>query len=529
MPLPKPKKHSTPNQHGHIHLLIPIIVILIIAAIGTLLYQHSKAASITNADYFQSGVSGKCLDDWHDGTTEGTVVDSYVCNKTAAQQWTINSNGTIENANGKCLDNWKQSSTNGNAIKIYDCSATDKAQQWVLTGSVLKNPQTGKCIDDPAFSTTDGKPLELYTCNGGSNQKWTAVAASTTSTTPPPTTTTPPPTTSSNSGFITTSGTNMMLSGKVFKFIGFDFIPVGDCWSGTNMTTAQMDTFFSLLPKNSVARFTAPQDPTDSPALVESVVAAADKYGQHVIITLNDTNSDNQCDPLDVNSQYGSGKSVAYYTSQAQAGSQYMNWVKSVVTPLAKDPGVAVWEVANEPDHSGSTIYNGLTVAQLDTFLGNAATYVRSLDSNHLIGVAPADIGDMGGESNYETILKNMNVIDDHDYSWQNGQGEVDAEVPTLEAMSKATNKPWMMDEVGVPASLSGAGCTSSTPSWNSGAGLSTGARATYLMTKANDYFGSYGISGMDFWDYATSDSGCNYGMFSTDPMISDVQHYTIP
>ena len=185
------------NNRGHIHLILPLIAIVLIAVIGGVVYMHlSSAASITNADYMQSGVSGKCLDDWHDGSTEGTTVDSYVCNKTAAQQWTVNSNGTIENANGKCLDNWLQKDANGNPIKIYDCSATDKAQQWVLTGNILKNPESGKCIDDPAFSTTNGKPLELYTCNGGSNQKWTPVAVSgkTTGTGGTGTTPTPSPT-----------------------------------------------------------------------------------------------------------------------------------------------------------------------------------------------------------------------------------------------------------------------------------------------------------------------------------------------
>lgn len=134
---------------------------------------HASHAATVNY-VFRSGITGKCMDDWRRGSTNGTIVDLYGCNNTAAQEWSSNSNGTIENANGKCLDNWQKKNANGNPIKIYSCSSTDPAQQWRLTGNILKNPQTGKCVDDPASSTTNGKPLELYTCNGKKNQQWTA-------------------------------------------------------------------------------------------------------------------------------------------------------------------------------------------------------------------------------------------------------------------------------------------------------------------------------------------------------------------
>lgn len=195
------------NERGITHLLLPIIVVVIIAAIGG--YVFLKIGHGATLDYeFKSGMSSKCLDVWHDGSASGTTVDLYSCNNTAAQQWNVNSNGTtnmVEDANGQCLDNWERGKANGNPIKTYRCNIADPAEQWVLTGNVLKNPETGMCVDDPAFSTTNGKPLELYTCNGGKNQTWTLTKLATGTTTggsgsPSPT---PSPTPTSTSGIIT--------------------------------------------------------------------------------------------------------------------------------------------------------------------------------------------------------------------------------------------------------------------------------------------------------------------------------------
>src|SRR6185437_8633308 len=151
------KKSVTLSQKGHIHFVLPLLVFALIAIIGGYVYlRASSAAPVTNAVYFDSGIAGKCLDVWHDGKANGTKVDLYRCNKTAAQQWTINSNGTIVDANGACLDNWQQKAKDGNPIKIYHCSTTDPAEQWRQVNThELRNPETNMCLDDRAFSTTD--------------------------------------------------------------------------------------------------------------------------------------------------------------------------------------------------------------------------------------------------------------------------------------------------------------------------------------------------------------------------------------
>jgi hypothetical protein len=121
----------------------------------------------------RSGIFGKCLDDSEGKTTTSNKVDIYACNTdTAAQQWTVEANGTIEDQ-AHCLDNSASRTTNGNKIDLYTCNQTG-AQQWIpQSDGALLNPATGKCLDDPASATTDGTQLDLYTCNQTPAQDWT--------------------------------------------------------------------------------------------------------------------------------------------------------------------------------------------------------------------------------------------------------------------------------------------------------------------------------------------------------------------
>ena len=75
---------------------------------------------------------GKCLDVNASGTADGTLVDLYDCNGTAAQVWQPQSNGALLNPNsGKCLDDPSSSTTAGTQVQIYDCNGT-AAQHWTL-------------------------------------------------------------------------------------------------------------------------------------------------------------------------------------------------------------------------------------------------------------------------------------------------------------------------------------------------------------------------------------------------------------
>jgi predicted alpha-1,2-mannosidase len=119
-----------------------------------------------------AGVSSTlCVDDNGGGTTPGTAIQLWACNGTAAQSWTVESNGTLQ-VEGGCLDVSNSGTTAGTKVQYWTCNGTG-AQQWTAgANGSLVNPESGLCLDDPSSTTTQGTQLQIWTCNGTSAQDW---------------------------------------------------------------------------------------------------------------------------------------------------------------------------------------------------------------------------------------------------------------------------------------------------------------------------------------------------------------------
>ncbi|MET9618422.1 ricin-type beta-trefoil lectin domain protein [Kitasatospora indigofera] len=128
-------------------------------------------ASSSHVGPITSGVAGKCIDDDKSSTANGTKIQTWDCNGTNAQKWTL-TNGTLQ-VNGKCMDVIGRGTANGTLIDLWDCNGGAN-QQWVpQADGTLKGTQSGRCLDVPRASSTNGTQLEIWDCNGGFNQKWT--------------------------------------------------------------------------------------------------------------------------------------------------------------------------------------------------------------------------------------------------------------------------------------------------------------------------------------------------------------------
>ncbi|WP_435280180.1 lectin [Streptomyces albogriseolus] len=118
------------------------------------------------------GVNGTCLDVDDAGTADGTRVQIYTCNSSAAQRWTVPGDGTLR-ALGKCLDVSGGGSLDGTRIQLWTCNGTG-AQVWAArSDGTVRNPQSGKCLDASGGTWEDRTPVHLWTCHTGPNQKWT--------------------------------------------------------------------------------------------------------------------------------------------------------------------------------------------------------------------------------------------------------------------------------------------------------------------------------------------------------------------
>jgi chitinase len=117
-----------------------------------------------------TGYQGLCLDDRSASTANFNPIQVYTCNGTNAQQWTVNSNGSLT-VLGNCLDVSGAGTANGTLVDLYPCNGTG-AQSWVHeSNGELVNTNSGKCLDDTGFGGS-GTQVQIWACADSSNQQW---------------------------------------------------------------------------------------------------------------------------------------------------------------------------------------------------------------------------------------------------------------------------------------------------------------------------------------------------------------------
>ena len=134
-------------------------------------YHPQSAAAATGATGAITGYEGLCLDDRSASTANFNPIQVYTCNGTNAQNWTVNSNGTLT-VLGNCLDVAGAGTANGTLVDLYPCNGTG-AQSWThQSNGELVNTNSGKCLDDTGFGGS-GTQVQIWACADSSNQQWT--------------------------------------------------------------------------------------------------------------------------------------------------------------------------------------------------------------------------------------------------------------------------------------------------------------------------------------------------------------------
>jgi GH25 family lysozyme M1 (1,4-beta-N-acetylmuramidase) len=117
-------------------------------------------------------LAGKCLADAGNSSAIGAVVETWACNGTGYENWSV-AGGTIQ-IHGRCLA--AQGTANRSKVVLAACTGA-AGQQWREgTGASLVNLGSGRCLDDPGSSTANGVAVWIWACSGQVNQKWTLPA-----------------------------------------------------------------------------------------------------------------------------------------------------------------------------------------------------------------------------------------------------------------------------------------------------------------------------------------------------------------
>ena len=118
------------------------------------------------------GSTSQCLDDYHSAVTAGNAVDLSACNGSAAQNWTLATDGELQIL-GVCAEPAKDASTSGTHVVVETCSSSDAYQQWIVQPSgIIVNLKTQEYLEIPSGSTANGTDAETAAWSGASNQLW---------------------------------------------------------------------------------------------------------------------------------------------------------------------------------------------------------------------------------------------------------------------------------------------------------------------------------------------------------------------
>jgi hypothetical protein len=350
------------------------------------------------------------------------------------------------------------------ASSTVDASASTK--RWTSSSTKVSRA-TAKTSPSPtatatatAAPTATASPTPTVTDTATPVPTATATAtAGAPAPTPTPTDTTPA------AGFVTRQGTQLMLDGQPYRFAGLNIYnanSTNNCWYSMSSGSTLAD---SLAATGGIGAFRAwffqneaTVNGARSWAAFDHTLAVARAAGVKVIPVL--VNQWGQCEGWSV---YADGyKSESWYqsgyktlpTSPGMADT-YREWVREVVSRYKDDPTILAWQMVNEAEdkvaYGGSCSSTAAT--SLQSFAGDIAGLIKSIDTNHLVSIGTIGSGQCGSAgSAYKTLhaTAGVDLCEYHDYSTVAMPGDQWNGLATRISQCAALGKPVFVGESGV-------------------------------------------------------------------------------
>jgi len=115
----------------------------------------------------------KCVDVSGSGTGNGTKIQLYDCNGSAAQQFVYSAEGQLrpKHYNPSCVDIKGGSAGNNKQVHLWDCDGGD-SEKWVINANGQFQTKAGNyCLDVTGGGTANGTWMLTNTCNASSNSQ----------------------------------------------------------------------------------------------------------------------------------------------------------------------------------------------------------------------------------------------------------------------------------------------------------------------------------------------------------------------
>ena len=164
----KPSKNKFPNRLLEYVIAISILVVLLLAIKYHFNHNYSNSPNIKLAS------SGYCLDDYQNRLSDHTRVDSWQCNSSQAQVWSVQGM-EIVHENKYCLS-VENNAVAQNSKVVMDTCDNSAGQIWLRDKGGFQNPNSTLCLTASSINPTQS--LYIGSCSdlGKSIETWSPVA-----------------------------------------------------------------------------------------------------------------------------------------------------------------------------------------------------------------------------------------------------------------------------------------------------------------------------------------------------------------
>jgi len=362
------------------------------------------------------------------------------------------------------------------------------------------------------------------------------------------------PKASATPGFVTQSGTQLMLDGQPYRFVGtnrynlltlggFPYRGCGDWWTESDIVS-WLDEL-KLHTNSNVVRFWAFQlftaDATDFSRL-DFLLDEAGERDIKVIPVLennwvNCTSGGEKYDTwyaTGYKGPYGS-YSLAYH-DPASPPATPTDYVGKMVDRYKDDTRIVMWQLMNEAQIRTSTGPCG-DAQTLRDFASDVTAYIKAIDPNHLVSFGTIGSGQCGASgAEYQDLhaISSVDLCEYHDYQaeaaipgdqWNGLQVRID--------QCSALNKPLFVGEAGILACGYSGGPPCSHPTCTVATCYTQQERADFFDAKMDAFLNSNAGVGYLIWTYRDNylsgqqDTDPTLRFTATDPLTNVVYAYT--
>ncbi|GAA3953517.1 hypothetical protein Aau02nite_74730 [Amorphoplanes auranticolor] len=112
------------------------------------------------------GLGGLCLDLNGAIAVDGNHIQVFTCNETAAQVWTVATDGTLRVV-GRCAV-----AAGDGTVRLAGCDGRRSGQWQAGQDRTLVNLAGGGCLTDPGSGSRSGAGVRIESCAGADRQRW---------------------------------------------------------------------------------------------------------------------------------------------------------------------------------------------------------------------------------------------------------------------------------------------------------------------------------------------------------------------